>query len=118
MITAATFFGGSHWQTVGAPHPWRLHALFRRFYSLRANSSGLEVIAEDPSTLAPAIRPGFQFMVWNVGATNAFAIKDHTGATITSLAAGAVVELWLGWTGDRPSSSGAYVWSVRPRTIL
>lgn len=118
MITAARFFGGAHWRTVGSPHPYRLTSLFSRFYSLRANSAGLEVIAEDPETLAPAVRCGFQFTVWNVGAVNSFALKDHTGATLATLAAGDIVDVWLGWTGSSATAAGSYVWSVRTRTRL
>lgn len=121
MISLATFFGGSHSQTLPAPGSPTLNPRFARYWRLRAGAGSMYVPLPDPSL---ARRRGWNgkplLIVENIGGTHNFDIQDHLGNVVYTLPIGEAVEINLGSSNVRATDTVAAddVWICRPRQLL
>jgi hypothetical protein len=121
MISLARFFGGAQSQTLPAPGSPTLDPLFARLWRLRAGAGSMWVVLPNPTSTARADWVGKgALVVENIGGTHTFDIKDHNGSVVYTLPIGEAVEINLGSSNVRASSTASadYVWVFRPRLVL
>lgn len=96
MITAETFFGGQHAQTLPTP-PTILTVTprFARIWTLRAGSAGMHVVLEDPTIEWLRLRAGCpSLLIYNAG-SNDFDVELEDATVLCTIAVGEAAEINL-----------------------
>lgn len=121
MISAETFFGGAHAQTLpSSPTVLRVNPRRARMWTLRAGVPGQHVklpSLTDPLNLFTA---GDDYLlIWNDGANN-FDVQDFAGSVVATIASGGAASFNVETTATSPWADALanLSWRARVRTHL